>query len=201
MTTRLVKGMAGVAMVTALGVGVTLGMVGSPFGSEGGGSVVSTAAVQAAVIGESLSVNDLVCTEADTSTDGLTLNGARLRLRMNGDNDTWIQATDSGVWLSQPLRNCAGCVARIDALVTSSTGIPVRVDETKGFNITCKASLDTCNGTLGQGTQQTACASATSRTRVCTCTASSDTAPTFAWALSGGAGTVGNATTCPDVAP
>jgi len=166
-----------------------------------GRGAMSSESIIARLLGEAVSLDTLVCTEADTSTDGLTLNGARLRLRMNGANDTWIQATDSGVWLSQPLRNCAGCVARIDALVTASTGIPVRVDETKGFNITCKTSLDTCNSTLGQGTQQTACASASSRTRVCTCTASSNSGPTYAWALSGGAGTVGDATTCPDVAP
>jgi hypothetical protein len=37
MNARIVKGMAAVAMVTALGVGATLGLVGSPFGSGNGG--------------------------------------------------------------------------------------------------------------------------------------------------------------------
>lgn len=173
-----------------------------PFGGSsgaGGGALETADEVSAVLLGEDMSFNRLVLTEASTTQDGLVLNGARIRGRQNGAND-WIQMTDNGWWFGQTVKNCTGCILLTDGL-SSAGSVPITVHETKGLKIACKASLDTCNSTLGQGTQQTACASATSRTRLCTCTASSDAAPTYAWALSGGAGTVGDTTTCPDVTP
>lgn len=134
MNARVVKGMAVVAMVTALGVGVTLGFVGSPFGSGNGGSPSAGCGEDescAAVSYEATAVtgSGFTCTAAlascvdpgpgplnDIGTNGsgdLLLGSGNITVRVGGDSGSIVMTGNGSLTNTNGAINCeAGCQIR-----------------------------------------------------------------------------------------
>jgi len=163
--------------------------------------------IQASLLGHPLSVDSLTLTHAAPGEDAILIREMtyiRLAPSSVNGNAKMRFNPDTGLELSMQLLIAPGGAVFTDYLNSRQGARPVEVSEPYGLAIVCgaEASLGTCgSGTLIEGTMKTLCATASSRTRICTCTASSNTSPVFAWALDGGSGTVGTSTTCPGVTP
>jgi hypothetical protein len=134
MNTRVVKGMAAVAMVTALGVGVTLGFVGSPFGSGNGGTPPAGCGEDescAAVSYEATAVagSGFTCTAAlascldpgpgalnDIGTNGsgdILLGSGNVTVRVGGDSGSIVMTGNGSLTNTNGAINCdSGCQIR-----------------------------------------------------------------------------------------
>lgn len=164
--------------------------------------------VQAQLLAQPLSVDRLVLTHAAPGEDSLILReNTYLRMAPTtvNNNARFKFNPDTGFEFSSALLNCAGCSAWTDSLVSRQGDRSVRIDQAQGLGFTPQGSLGTCDNTTGsgharEGDVKTLAATATSRTRTCTCTLDTS-GGSGAWALDGGAGLVGTASICPEVAP
>lgn len=156
-------------------------------------------------VGGRATERQLVLTENNTASDALVILGGRLRFASTTVSSNAYLYFDSniGFVLGSQLKVAPGGATFTDYLASSQQDRPISTSQTHGFGIICRAALTgTCGaGTIIQGTTQCLEATATSRTRYCTCTSNGAGSPTYAWALDWGAGTVGDATTCPEVTP
>lgn len=198
---------AGATLFSALRTPAEANFAG-PFagGTQGSGGALTSEGVVEALLGEDFSANSLVLTDNDTASDGLVLMGSRLRFVPNDVNANAYMYfdTSTGFFLGNQLNLADGAFLTADNLAPKRASQSLSVYGSNGMTLVCQNALPgTACGTspIVQGTSVCLNATATSRTRVCTCTASSDSSPTYAWALNGGAGTVGDATTCPEVTP
>lgn len=155
------------------------------------------------LLGEYFSMKTLVLTENRSTVDGLTLMGSRLRFSSVSSGAYLVYDPNIGLVCGAQFKVAAGGALLADYLASSQQDRPVRVAQTHGLGHVCAAALvGTCGvGTIVEGTTQCLQATASSRTRYCTCTSDGAGTPAYAWALNWGAGTVGTSTTCPEVTP
>lgn len=170
--------------------------------SSASSGTVDADSVGAALLGEDVSVRTLVATENNTSADAITIMGGRLQFvpRDVAANAYMYYDTSTGFYLANQLNLADGAFLTADNLSPKRNTQSLSVYGTYGITLVCQSTLGTC-GTAPQveGTMKTMCATASSKTRQCFCTASSNSSPTWAW--ENNLGVAGDATTCPEVIP
>jgi hypothetical protein len=156
-------------------------------------------------LGRRLSLRSLVLTEVSPNAPAFAMMGGRLLLSHRNNNNAYLtyNISTGNIDFGQAIRNQPGAPLYTDYLGTAQGDRPILVSETRGIGHVCAAALvGTCGvGTIVQGATQCLQATASSRTRYCTCTSDGAGTPVYAWALDWGAGAVGTATTCPEVTP
>jgi hypothetical protein len=187
--------------MATISVGVVLGVLLAQFG--GSEPAITPTSISEQLLGEYFSMETLVITENRSTVDGLTLMGSRLRFSSVSSGAYLVFDSNIGMVCGAAFKLAAGGALWADFIVSSQADRPVRVSQSHGLGIVCAAALTgTCgSGTIVEGTTQCLQATGTSRTRYCTCTSNGAGTPVWAWALDWGAGTVGDATTCPEVTP
>lgn len=190
--------------MSSMFTGIILAAALAQFG--GSEPAITPTRISEQLLGEYFSMKTLVLTENRSTVDALVLMGGRLRFAPSSVNANAYCYYDSSIGLrcGFSIVNAPGGALFTDFLSSAQQDRPVRYSETRGFGHVCAAALvGTCgSGTTVEGTTQCLQATPTSRTRYCTCTSDGDAeAPAFAWALNWGAGTVGTASTCPEVTP
>jgi hypothetical protein len=165
-------------------------------------SGVTAQSLSEQLLGGYFSMNSLVLTESNPARTALAIMGGRVYL-YSTTNAYFFFDPAIGVVFASQIKNAPGGNLLTDYLMSAQQDRPVAFSESRGFRHVCAAALvGTCGaGTITEGTTQCLSATVTSRTRYCTCTSNGAGSPVYAWALEGGAGAVGDATTCPEVTP
>ena len=165
---------------------------------------VTASKIREQLLGEYFSLGTLVITQNNPATAALTIMGGRLYLFSNSSAYVFYDRTTGLITFGAEVKNALGGNWLSDYWMSAQNDArPVAVSDIEGFRHICAAALvGTCGvANIVQGTTQCLQATATSRTRYCTCTSNGAGTPAYAWALNFGAGTVGDSTTCPEVTP